>query len=311
MGAYIAVDVGGTQIRAALFPENGMTPIRQKKILTRARSPHPENSINELIAEIWPEQDQVIAVGVAAPGPLDPKAGIIVRAPNIPSWRDFPLRAFIHERFGVPVEMGNDANLAAMGEWKFGAGQGHNNLIYLTISTGIGGGVICDGHLLLGLRGFAAELGHVELIPDGPRCSCGQLGHLEAISSGTAISNFVVEELTKGAESILTLDPCPTARDINLAAHKGDRLAISALQRAGKYLGLGLANYVHIFNPSIIILGGSVTESGDLLFDPMRAELEQRIMAPEYLTNLVITKAALGDMVGLLGALALVREQYH
>jgi glucokinase len=311
MGAYIAVDVGGTQIRAAVFPEDGVEPIRQKKILTRDKDAHPETRMNDLIAELWPAQEKVVAIGVAAPGPLDPKAGVIINAPNIPNWKNFPLRNYVQERFGVPVELGNDANLAAMGEWKFGAGRGHDNLVYLTISTGIGGGVICDGHLLLGLRGFAAELGHVTLIPDGPRCSCGQPGHLEAISSGTGIANYVAEELKKGAPSCLSLDPLPTAKDINLAAQKGDSLAVAAIERAGMYLGLGLSNYLQIFNPSIIILGGSVTQCGDLLFNPMKAELKQRVMGPEYLTNLTITKAGLGDMVGLLGALALVRNLYH
>lgn len=308
MGAYIAVDVGGTQIRVAVFPQEGIEPLRQKKILTFHKNDAPELRINDLIAELWPANEKVLGIGVAAPGPLDPKSGVIVKAPNIPAWTNLPLRELIHQRFGAPVALGNDANLAAVGEWKFGAGRGHENLVYLTISTGIGGGVICDGRLLLGQSGFAAELGHVTLLLDGPLCSCGQPGHLEAISSGTGIANFVAAELEKGVPSSLAPDPYPSARDITLAAQKGDALAVAALNRAGKYLGLGLANFLQIFNPSIIILGGGVSQSGDLLLKPMKASLNERVMGPEYLTNLTITLAQLGDMAGLLGALALARE---
>jgi glucokinase len=308
MGAYIAVDVGGTQIRVAVFPQEGIEPLTQKRILTQDKNENPENRLIELIAELWPAQEKVLGIGVAAPGPLNPKAGVIIKAPNIPSWTNLQLTDLIQKRFSVPVALGNDANLAALGEWKFGAGRGHDNLIYLTISTGIGGGVICDGHLLLGQYGFAAELGHVAIMPDGPICSCGRPGHLEALASGTGIANYVAEQLAKGTPSSLSNKVLPTAKDISLAAQKGDPLAIAALERAGSFLGMALANYLHIFNPSIIILGGGVTQSGDLLFKPLRAALAERVMGPEYLWNMTITSAALGDMVGLLGALGLARE---
>ncbi len=308
MGVYIVVDVGGTQIRVAVFPQEGIKPLRQEKILTFHKNDAPEQRIIDLIAELWPVNEKVLGIGVAAPGPLDPKAGVIVNAPNIPAWINLPLRQLIQDRFGVPVALGNDANLAAVGEWKFGAGRGHDNLLYFTISTGIGGGAICDGHLLLGQSGFAAELGHVTLLPDGPVCSCGQRGHLEAISSGTGIANYVAAELSKGVPSSLKVDPRPTAKDITQAAQKGDPLAVAALDRAGKYLGLAMANFLQIFNPSIIILGGGVSQSGDLILKPMKASMLERVMGPEYLTNLTITLAQLGDTVGLLGALALARE---
>jgi len=304
----MAVDVGGTQIRVALFPEKGIVPISQKKIKTRKSGEKPEDRIIDLIAQLWPANDSVVSIGLAAPGPLDPKAGVIIAAPNIPEWSNLPLRQLINDQFNVPVTLGNDANFAAYGEWKYGAGQGHHNLIYLTISTGIGGGVIMDDQLLLGEHGMATELGHIMILPDGPLCSCGQPGHLEAISSGTAIAAYVIQEIKKGTPSILTTNPPPTSKEISKAALAGDKLALAAFHRAGTYLGMALANYLHIFNPSIIICGGGVSYSGDLIFKPARETMEKYVMDPEYLQGLSLTTARLGDDAGLMGALAMARS---
>ena len=149
------------------------------------------------------------------------------------------------DRFNVPVVVGNDANMAAVGEWRYGAGVGHHNLVFLTISTGIGGGVILDDRLVLGERGLAAELGHITVIPDGPLCGCGHRGHIEALSSGTAIARYVSEQLAEGRKSIIKPDPHPTARDVSFAAANGDELAIEAMTRAGKFLGQMIADYLH------------------------------------------------------------------
>jgi len=305
---YLAVDVGGTQIRVALFPEKGIVPISQKKIKTHKPGEKAEQRIIDLIAQLWPANDHVVSIGIAAPGPLDPKTGVVIAAPNIPEWNNLPLRKLINDRFNVPVTLGNDANFAAYGEWKYGAGQGHHNLIYLTISTGIGGGVIMDDHLVLGEHGMATELGHMMILPDGPLCGCGQPGHLEAISSGTAIAAFVTAELKKGTPSILTLTPPLTSKEISNAALAGDALAKIAYQRAGTYLGMALANYLHIFNPSIIICGGGVSYSGDLIFKPARETMAKYVMDPEYLQGLTLTTARLGDDAGLMGALAMARS---
>jgi glucokinase len=304
---YFSVDVGGTQIRVALFPKTGIVPLKQEKINTRHPGERPEERILGLIAKLWPAEDRVVSIGIAAPGPLDPKAGLIIAAPNIPEWTNLPLRQLIVDRFGVPVTLGNDANLAAYGEWKYGAGQGHHNLIYLTISTGIGGGVILDDQLLLGERGLATELGHVMILPGGPLCSCGQPGHLEAISSGTGIAAYVAEELAKGTPSILPRTPSPTSKEISKAAMAGDELAKTAYHRAGTYLGMALANYLHIFNPTIIICGGGVSRSGDLIFKPARETMEKFVMDREYIKGLTLTTARLGDDAGLMGALAMAR----
>jgi glucokinase len=304
---YIVADVGGTHIRTACFPTESQIPTTVKKITTRgAEAPH-QRLIN-LIASTIPEDGEVTAIAIAAPGPTDPYEGIVYEAPNIPGWTNLPLRKIIHDRFVVPVAIGNDANLAALGEWRYGAGVGHHNLIYFTVSTGIGGGVIIDDQLLLGAHGLAAELGHVTVMPDGPMCGCGQRGHLEAVTSGPAIVRWVKEELSQGVPSVLTGSDTITAKDISSAASTGDKLAQAALERSATFLGIAIAGYLHIFNPSIVIVGGGVSQSGDLFFGPLRTAMCEHVLSSKYLDNLILTKAALGDDVGLMGGLALAQN---
>ena len=305
MDMLIAVDIGGTQIRVAVYPKGEHRPVKQKRIPTQGKDQSPLERLIELLADLWPVEDRVCGIGIAAPGPINPQVGIIYSAPNIPGWEQLPLAQILQERFNVPTRLGNDANLAALGEWRYGSGKGHHHLLYLTISTGIGGGVICDDQLLLGHHGLAGELGHVTVLPDGPLCGCGHRGHLEAVASGTAIARYVSEQLAQGVPSSLAEFSNPTGRDISMAAENGDPLAKASLARAGTFIGYALADYLHIFNPSIIILGGGVSRSGPFLIEPLRTSIAQRIISPEYLHGLVITTAALGDDSGLLGALAL------
>jgi len=207
----------------------------------------------------------------------------------------------------VPAYLDNDANMAGLAEWQFGAGKGHENLVYLTISTGIGGGVISQGCLLQGFHGMGAELGHMIIDPNGPLCGCGQRGHIESFSSGPSIARYVKEELLAGEKSSLQGEAVITAAQIADAARAGDALAISAFGRAGHYLGIAVANYLAIFDPSVLIFGGGVSQVGELLFKPFEESLRKHTFHPHYLDNLVITRAALGDDAGLLGALALAR----
>jgi glucokinase len=302
----IAVDIGGTQIRVAVYPQDGTTPILQKRIPTRGSESAVERILG-LIAELWPAGCEVQAISAGAPGQIDPLAGVVIGAPNIAGWENLPLRAQIEERFHTQAFVNNDANLAALGEWRFGAARGHHNVLYMTISTGIGGGVIMNDQLLLGQHGLATELGHVVILPDGPMCGCGFRGHLEALSSGTGIARYVNEELARGAASSLPSSPPPTAREIAHAAAAGDALARAAFDRAAYYLGIGLANYLHLFNPSIVVLGGGVSRSGDFFWQAFRRSLEAHVLLPEYSRDLIIAPAALLDDCGLLGALALAQ----
>jgi glucokinase len=308
MSLHIVVDVGGTQMRAACYSSESLKPLRFDRVSTQDPMETPLERLMDLIASVWPEGETISGIAVAAPGPIDPYEGIIFAAPNIPGWKDLPLQQHLEERFNVPVALGNDANLAALGEWKFGAGQGHHYLIYITVSTGIGGGIIIEDRMLLGVRGLAAELGHITVLLDGPLCGCGKRGHLEAVASGTAIAHWVEQELAQGVVSRLPANQTLTTKQIASAAQQGDELSIAALARAGTFIGQALADFVHIFNPSIIIIGGGVSQSGNLLLDPMRAGLREHVITPHYLDKLVLTTALLGDEAGLMGALALARE---
>lgn len=305
MDTYIAVDIGGTQLRAAVYPKGETRPLRQKRIPTQGNNQTPLERLIDLLADVWPDNGSVCAISAAAPGWVNPTLGILYVAPNIAGWDKLPLAQILQDRFSVPVFLGNDANMAAMGEWRFGAGRGYHDLLYLTISTGIGGGVIINDRLLLGSHGLAAELGHVTVLPDGPMCGCGHRGHLEAVGSGTGIANYVAAQIAQGVPSSLAELPNPTSRDVYLAAEGGDPLSKDALARAGYFVGIGVSNFIHTFNPAVIILGGGVSKSGVYFWEPLRASVAEHIISPEYLQGLVITTAELGDDAGLMGALAL------
>lgn len=308
MKSTIAVDIGSSRMRAGSYTAKSNEPIQYNQIPTRSEGMPIEDRLVNLIESVWPEDYEVKSIAAACPGPLDPLNGIVVAPPNIPEWQYFPLQEFLHSTFNLPAAINKDANLAAYGEWSFGAGKGYSNLIYLTISTGIGGGFIIDDKLLTGNTGFAGEVGHMSVIPQGPVCSCGKEGHLEAIASGPAIVRWIKSRL----EDETLLDHFPegdlTAKHISDAAETGNELAIAAYERAGKYIGLVIADLLHIFNTSLVIIGGGVSRAGDLLFIPIRKSVTESVLADVYLDNLQILPAALGDNSGLLGALVLSRE---
>jgi glucokinase len=305
MSIIIAVDIGGTQIRVATFRRDSTKPLEVRRTPTRSSEGTPFERMCAQIKAIWPVDEIVEVIAVGSPGPLDPQSGVVFSAPNLAGWDNFPLKDKLQEQFGVPVLIGNDANLAALGEWHFGAGKGHHDVLYITISTGIGGGAISNDRLVLGARGLATELGHVTVLSGGPLCNCGQHGHLEAIASGPAIARYVEEQLESGANSSLQGKSNLSARDVAGAAAQGDALALQALARAGNFIGQALADFLHLFNPSIVIFGGGVSFSGLLLLEPIKESLHKHVLDSSYLEGLEITNAALGDDAGLLGALAL------
>jgi glucokinase len=305
MSLVVAVDIGGTQIRAAVYEPNNPSPLNLKRVRSLALQPGVFDRLVSAIESVWPSEQQVAAIGFSSPGPLDPYRGIVLATPNIPEWKNFPVREKLSERFGVPVHIDNDANLAGLAEWKYGAAKGHHNVLYLTISTGIGGGVIIEDRLLQGYHGLAAEVGHMIIDPNGPPCGCGHRGHVESFASGPSIARYVNEQLAAGTKSTLQADPNLSGRQVADAALQGDSLARAAFARAGEYLGIGVANYLAILDPSIIVFGGGVSQVGDLLFKPFEESLKKHILHPRYLEGLVIARAALGDDAGLLGARAL------
>ena len=307
----VAVDLGGTRIRSALINEKGEILARAERETLAQEG--PEAVIGRIEACIRDVARGTEAISIAAPGPLDPWKGIVHQAPNLPGWREVPLADILHRTFGVPIYLNNDANLAALAEHRFGTGQGASDLIYLTISTGIGGGIISQGKLLLGAKGLAAEVGHITLEPEGPPCGCGGRGHLESLASGTAIARRAVEEMEKGTETSITrlvegeLSKV-TAKVVAQAAREGGPLANSIFKEAGFYIGLGITNLLHLLNPQLVILGGGVSKAGDLLFDPVRATVEARAI-PSIKEGVKIVPSALGDDAGLLGAAAFMLKQ--
>ena len=315
MAQFIAVDLGGTNIRVAYFPQAEPPPSTQSKTPTLATE-GPDAVIERLcqaIEEQTPKDRTDLSIGIGAPGPLDPRHGMVLKAVNLPGWEMIPLKSILETRFVCPVFVGNDANLAALGEWRFGAGQGTSDLIYLTISTGIGGGVIIDGKLLVGNWGLGAELGHMTVEPNGPICSCGKHGHLEAVASGPAIARRAMARIESGEPSNLTeqlqTSGALTAVDVGDAAQTGDPLACEFIEEAATYIGRHMADLAHAFNPEIFVIGGGVSQLGPLLFDPIERAVEANVMSLAYMMNLQIAPAALGDDAGLIGAMVLASQE--
>ena len=308
MNSTIAIDIGATQMRAASFATDSIDKIKYEKIATRSAGSSPEDKLINLIEAIWPEDHDVLSIAAACPGPLDPINGIVINPPNIPEWNSFPLREFLHGKYNIPAAINNDANLAAYGEYSFGAGKGNSYLLYLTISTGVGGGIIVDDKLLIGSNGFAGEIGHMTVVDQGVDCSCGQKGHLEAYSSGPSITNWFKSQLDEEALREQFPNGELNAKLISKAAINGNQLAIAAFERAGRYIGLAIADLLHLFNTSLVIIGGGVSIAGDLIFNPIRKSVEEYVISDVYLNNLQIVPAKLGDDSGLLGALVLSRE---
>jgi glucokinase len=299
-------------MRAASYPVDSLVPEASNRIKTRKKNSTTIERLEHLIASVWPEDDDVSGIGIAVPGPVNTVAGIIEKAPNIPEFSGLPVARIMQDAFHVPTFLGNDANFAALGEWKFGAGRGHHYIVYLTISTGIGSGVIINDQLFTGAKGFASELGHTMLDPSGAICSCGVPGHLEAMASGTAISKWITDQILSGAETNIVFDqtsdePIP-GNVIADAAREGDMLALQVFERVGRFLGQAIADFLHIFNPTIIVLGGGVSQSYSLFSKALHESMKSHVMAPEFLDNVTIELAQLGDDVGLMGALAYARE---
>ena len=303
----IAVDLGGTQLRAARYDETLFQHARQRALTDAHEGQEAVLArMKSIISQVMPKnRGAVQAIGISAPGPLNNKTGVVVSPPNLPGWHDVPLGEIVAQEFGLPVYIGNDANVAALAEASRGAAQGCRHVCYLTISTGIGSGFICDGRLLTGQAGIAAELGHIPIIVDGDRVSS-----VELEAAGPAIARRAQSAIRAGESSVMRdmvagdlklLD----ARIVGKAAALGDALAIATLAYAGRIIGLGIVAALHLFNPQVIVIGGGVSKVGDLLFEPIRQTAREHALDPAYLANMRIEAAALGDDVALVGAAAL------
>lgn len=307
MDKIIGIDIGGTKIAIGRADTKGNLEdsIRFPTNVSRGYKAIVEEII-EKTAKLF-ENQRIKAIGIGCGGPLDSKRGRILSPPNLPGWDDVPLVDDIKKVFNVPVYLENDANAAALGEFYFGAGKEVSNMVYMTLSTGIGGGIILNNKLIHGVRDSGGEVGHQTILPDGPVCNCGNRGCLEALSSGTGITKIFKEKLASGRSSIVTQwvkDPEEiSAKVIADAAKAGDLLAKEVWDSAIYYLGIGIANIVTIVSPEMVVLGGSLTKYGESLFINVRKIVKERAkLVP--VDDIKIVPAQLGDDVGILGAVA-------
>ncbi|WP_124055428.1 ROK family glucokinase [Arcanobacterium ihumii] len=307
MTLTIGVDVGGTKIAAGVVNEDG-------EILAISRKPTPARdaakSVQTVIDVVNTLKDSydVSAVGIGAPGFIDNARSSIILAPNV-SWQNEPLAMKVAQAVSLPVFLENDANAAAWGEYRFGAAKGRSSAITVTVGTGIGGGVIIEGNLLRGSYGFAAEIGHMNMVPEGLLCGCGENGCWEMYASGNALVRVARERATKSPKlASRMLELCEGKIDqlngymVTQAANDGDPAARTCFQDLGRWLGQGIADLAAIFDPEVFVLSGGVSEAGDLLLGPVRNEFEMRLTARTLRPLPSIVLAKLGNYAGLIGA---------
>ena len=295
----LGIDIGGTRMRAAVVSPDG-------QVLSRAECPTPATSAPEaIVAQVAVivrdathgyEPGAFTSAGVCAPGPLDAQRGIAIATPTIKGFLDYPLRDRIAAAIGLPTFLDHDGHAAAFGDWKFGAGRGHANMVFVTISTGIGGGAIVDGALHRGRRGMAAHVGHMTIMPEGPRCACGNQGCWEAIAAGPAFS--------AAARDIGFADGAAVFAAVRL----GDETAVQLIAEQSRWLGIGLVNLIHIYSPDIVVLGGGVVAGFDLMQPFLQMQIAQRAMPP--FRDVPVVQGQLMDNAGVIGAAALGQELF-
>lgn len=304
----IGVDVGGTKIAAGLVTPGG-------ELLNEARYPtasEPSELLDSLARAIGEAaaNDDTDAVCVAVAGLLMAKESKVVFSPNLRAIEGLPLKSELESRTGLTVTVENDANAAAWGEFVFGAGSEVENLLFVTLGTGVGGGVILDGNLLRGSQGAGGELGHTTLHATGPRCGCGNRGCFEIMASGLAIERRARRAAAENPDSMLGRAVASedfSGEEVTELAQKGDAHSISVLRETGVWLGIGIAGFVNVFNPEAVAVGGGVAAAGDLILEPARREVYLRARSPSR--DLVeIKPATLGEKSGMLGAAALARN---
>ena len=311
----IGIDVGGTNVKIALVDNKGKI-IYSNSIPTRAEMGYEytinnmKEAITELIKETKSDPKNIESIGFGFPGQIDYQKGIVRLAPNIPGWVNVPIAEIMEKEFGIPTRVDNDVRCAALGELNYGAGQGCDNLICITVGTGIGSGLVIIGKLVRGASNAAGEIGHIKLdMNGGPLCGCGDRGCLEAFASGPSIV-ALAEEYIKGGKSTKyreLANPDITPYIVSEAAKQGDPVAKRIFTIVGEYIGIGLASVVNLLNPEKIIIGGGVAAAGDLLLTPIKESLIKRAM-PIAGSAVEIVPAQLGNSAGVIGASLLINS---
>jgi glucokinase len=303
------IDIGGTKIALGLGDLNGGLLSLSHFPTQVETGPHRilDTALTRLEKMAEEADATIVSVGVCCGGPLDRQQGLILSPPNLPGWDEFPIIKLLEERLGVHALLDNDANAAALGELHYGAGRGLHDLIYLTISTGIGGGLIIAGELVHGVADAAGEVGHMTVLPDGPLCGCGARGCLEALCSGTSIARRARERLLDGSHNSSMSPDEVTAKIVAEAARNGDTLAREVWDETIYYLAIGISTVISILAPEAVILGGGVSMAGDQLLEPLRRQVAGRVkMLPGEKIN--ILQASLAGDSGIYGALLLAQR---
>ena len=308
----LAFDMGGTQMRVALVDRAGQIVHRdvEPTLADRGR----EDILERMTALLKKEAgrasaDSIVGIGASVPAPTDTATGTIYEPPNIPGWGVFSPTKILEGALSLTTTFANDANLAALAEHRYGAGRGSRHIIYMTISTGIGGGLVLNDRLYLGKGGFAGELGHMTIDRNGPRCQCGNLGCLQVMASGTGIARMARERLESdpGSEMLSLAKGNPGGVDAPIvfrAAKSGDRAAVEVVDEASFNLGIGITSLLNIFNPDMIVVGGGVSENLEMMLPGINRAVQERAMT-QVRGPAPLVRAALGDSVSLVGAAAL------
>lgn len=317
----VGVDLGGTNIVVGALAEDGSDVHALRSEPTQSDQGANavvdrivrliEAVISDTISATGAKRSDFIGVGVGAPGPLDRKRGIVITTPNL-GWTNFPLRDVVSGATGLPVKIDNDANCATLGEWWLGAAAGANNVIGMTIGTGIGGGIILNGRLYHGSSDVAGEIGHTTIDVTGRRCKCGNYGCLEAYASGPSIADrareAVSEENTQLVRMVNGDLSLITAATVYEAAKAGDEVAIDVVRETARLLGAGIANLLNIFNPDVVVIAGGVTQAGDWLFEPLKREVRKRAFRPAVEACRIVPGTLPGS-AGVVGAVAAFKQQ--
>ena len=313
----VGIDIGGTKLATVVADTAGNILHKVRKPTLAERGPEYAlqllfDMVHETIELAGLERTAISAIGVSCGGPLDTETGIVYSPPNLPGWDALPLKALLESEFEIPVTIENDANASALAEYRFGGGRGYNAVLYMTMSTGIGGGIVLDGQVYHGANDNAGEVGHQILIPDGPLCGCGKRGCLEALCSGPAIARraqAAVRNEKALATALLDLAggrvEALRSEHVLEAARHGDALALRLVRETAYYMGWGIANLVNILNPDIVLLGTIAIAAGDLLLNPIRKTVSEFAMTRPA-EAVKIAPAQLGEALGDLAAVALV-----
>src|SRR3954452_5737536 len=314
MSLTIGVDVGGTKVAAGVVDKEGRILVQERVHTPAHDAASVEDAIADVVGRLRAEHDAE-AVGIGVAGFIDRGRSKVFFAPNL-RWHDLPLHQDLSDRLGLPVIVENDANAAAWGEYRFGAGRLEDFLVCVTVGTGIGGGVIADGELFRGGFGIGAEIGHIQMVENGRPCGCGQRGCWEQYASGNALVRDARERAAESraeAEVLLSLgDGTPegiAGEDVTEAARLGDPVAAAAFEALGSWLGQGLADLAAVLDPETFIVGGGVSEAGDLVLKPMADAFDQRLTGRSHRPVAQIQLAELGNDAGLVGAADLARRR--